>query len=409
MIASLIIGGGGDDSDLDTVDVPEELSEDDVGAQPSSILSVGSLPPGEYRTTALGTPLTFSTEFELGASPRTTGVFQLSSSDSQSFGGRSFNLQGLTDQTLTIQRVAALPSPDDLTQTSATFDWPTQDIDGWLASLEARVLLEGPTALTVGGRDAIRFEIQVSAFGCGLSVGCPRVLPSDNVADLDLFREGVRHRVWIVDQGDEYPIVLSAAIEGEEDLVWFDQAEELVASFEFGEVGPSPVRAVDPGRFELDAFGGIALTVDDAVTLAESDGRLTFVNSVESEVSLAFLTSPLTLDGDRIFTIDELTPLFDAQVWELEERSSTVVDEVVIRSFVIDTGGFTQPILLLDENEVGLSGAGWPPAGVWWVIEDPNLGLLIVQGVINDLEMPLDQDVAYIDALLETLEFRDVE
>lgn len=406
LIAALIIDRG-DDFGLDTVDVPEDVPEEspetsvvvppaEVGGPVSLILARGSLPPGEYQTTTVGTPLTFSTESDLAVVASRPGLLQFGVLGSQNF----------TDRTLRLQRISALPAPGDLAQTSANFDWPAQDIDGWLESLDEGVLLEGPTTTSVGRREATRFEIQVSAFGCGLPQGCPRDFESSENTDLDLFSEGVRHRVWLVDQGEEDVLAISAAIGAEEDQGWFDQSETLLASFEFGEVGPDPIRAVGPGRFELEAFGGIGLTADGSVAVAESNGRLALLNPADRDLSLAFLSSPVTLAGDPIMSIDELSALFEAQVYELQERSSSIVGDVTIRAFDIAAGEFPEPILLLDPSEVGLSGAGWPPGGAWWVIEDPELGLFIVEGVHEVFGVPPTEDMAYVDELLETLEFR---
>ena len=87
--------------------------------------------------------------------------------------------------------------------------------------------------------------------------------------ELPMFTPGSRYRMWVVDQGQEDPIVVVVAIDDEDETTWFDEADAILATLEFGEVEPNPVRRLPSGSIELDVFDGISLQLPEEIVVVE--------------------------------------------------------------------------------------------------------------------------------------------
>lgn len=121
------------------------------------------------------------------------------------------------------------------------------------------------------------------------------------------------------------------------------------------------------------------------------------------------LTSPIALDGQPIATIGQLEELFEEQLLEPVVRGSVNLDGV--RFATVDfgdagNGAFSNRLFLLDQSEIRQDQPGWFAGGSWWVAEDPELGLLIVQAVgSGGVLFPEERD--FVDSVLSSLEFRE--
>lgn len=404
VIAWVLVSLNRSDSELDTVDIPDETIEDspppDVNSlgldgEPTALTMTSSpfLEPATYQTSLIGTSLSFSTSSELALSVG-GGGFELQAIGGSTFGGRVLNFR----------RISALPSPSELTQVESAFEWPVDDVSGWVEALDAGVLSDSPQETAVGGAAATRIELQVSEFGCGRAAGCP-VEFDGSLGERSVFDEGARYRVWIVNQGAEDALLVSAGINDASDESWFDEVDALLESVELGESLPNPVRSVDAGQQTmLRAFGGISLTASEAVFVDESTDGFAFVNFPTERVSLSFITSPLSVDGQQITTIEQLDALFAQQAIDLTERTTVSADGVTFSAFQLG-GQFSTPLLVLEQSELAQDSPGWNPGGSWFVAVDPDFGVFIVEALGANGSL-LGDELDFVDSLLASLEFR---
>lgn len=411
-LAWVLFGASDDESGLDTVNVPEELVEDtptttvasgpenseasDLETGPIALTPASSsfIDPGAYETSLVGTTVTFSTSRELRFG--VNGAFQIA------VPGTEFN----SDRTLLFERISALPSPGALSQSAADFSWPVDDVSGWSEEFDDDVLLAGPEEVVVGGQRATRVEFQIGEFGCGRESGC--VIGGDGAPGTRaLFREGARYRLWVVDQASEDPLLLLAGIDDPADVDWFTEVDRIVESIELGEPRPNPVRFVDATELNVQAFGEITLSVPDETIVYEPSEHVASVSFPEENTYLSFFASPIAFDGQPIATIQQLEERFEEELIQPVERGSVDLDGMRFVSFDFGdnpSDGFATRLFVLDQSENRQDRPGWFASGSWWVAEDPELGLLIIEAVgISGVLFPDERD--FVDSVLSSLEF----
>ena len=401
LVGWFLLSLGGDESELETIQVPEETEttiEPGPNAAPigpteligtdTTAVSGSLLDPGTYETDTVGTALTFSFDTEGSLARNGQGILVFDELDSLA----------RDDRTLTLRRLPALPDPVDLATPIGESVWPVDDLDGWIAAISDDALLSESSATEIGGFTATRFELQLGEFGCGLPTGCPVEAARDLTPSSPLFKEGGRYRVWIVDQSAEDPLVVVQAIDSADDEDWFAQDSPLIETFVLGEAGPSPFRVVGPGPLELLAFGGVGAQLLEEVQVIEANAQIAHITAPIGDARVTFLTSPFTMEGIPITTVEEMRAVFDEQLYQLDPRSTFTAGGVEIQSFFVESGSFPEPTFLLGPETTD---SGWTPTGTWWVIEDQDLGLLIVEGDTFNVE----EIRAWVDDLLSTLEF----
>ena len=396
----VLVGIGNDDAELETIDDPIEIEPEQQGAAPAQLIGKNNgltggftVDPGEYQTDALGTDLSFSTEAPSELARHGEGMILFSDITSRN----------RDDQTLTLRRLPALPDPADLTQRIGEAAWPVDDVAGWIASIDDGVLLTEATVTELGGRDATRFELQVGEPGCGLPNGCL----IDTIRRLDaadpIFNNGGRYGVWVVDQGNEDPIIVIESILDAEDEAWFNTVDELVETFEFGDDQPNPRRVVSEGSFDLEAFGGIRLELPDGpAVVTESGPGIAQILAPIEPTPITLFSAPFTLEGEPITSVAQMEAVFAERLYSLTPRRSFEAGGAQVQVFNVDSGDFPEPTFLLGPET---SDSAWTPAGSWWVIEDANLGLLIVERAQASATAVGEQLDVWTDDLLRSLEF----
>lgn len=109
--------------------------------------------------------------------------------------------------------------------------WPADDFAGWLDNLPEEVIVSNREETTVGGRPAIRADLALGEVECvEQDPYCVGVAMSGST--VSGLVPGGTIRVWVIDRGDTTVAVIASVL-SDEDLVWFESADALVASISF--------------------------------------------------------------------------------------------------------------------------------------------------------------------------------
>lgn len=188
--------------------------------------------PGVRTIDTLGVPLELELTGEWWVQPNHDGFTVVTHPDSR----------GPGDRDVVFIRPTALVEPDRLNDSAedvrAQDGWPLPDIDGWLERVPPGLVDGEPVDTTLGGRDAIRFDVEpTNDFDCGPD-GCAGFVTNDWMDNI-VFEHWQRWTVWWVDGGDHDPLVVLVGRDPE-DTEWLGTAEALLATVELGEPGPHP-------------------------------------------------------------------------------------------------------------------------------------------------------------------------
>ena len=345
-----------------------------------------TLEAGSYRFDTVGTPFSLTLNEPLGLHQNGLAQVVLTMPNSQ----------GSDDRSIHVLRLSTLSDPTNpLDAIEAAGDgWPADDLDGWLENLSEDVRVSDRRDVMLGGLNATRFDLEL-ARECEISTSPCAVLGTNRlVTSKDLGAEGI-YRIWIVDQGDEDPLAVVAAVGRSIDRDWFESAERLVSTFAFGEVAPNPIASAEPGTIDLPYLGGVRIDLpegsyvlthpSDAVLLADWPGATRFL-------------SDLRHAGAPLASVDDLLDVLGADPATVTEGDPTTVGGLAAR--VLDIERFSSP------SELEFNGWTAPTRGRMWLIEHPERGLLIISADVldnADIVFPLVLDQT--EAILSTLEF----
>ena len=386
-----------DDSDVDTVDTPEELES---GAAPTPLAGGNTfIEAGDYRLDTLGTPIEFRVDQLTGLLLNGDGVVVMTDITSND----------RDDRSLTMRRVSTLPDPADPTAGMNQIDgWPASDFDGWLdvVAEDGSVEVGQPTATSLGGRDATRVRIEVDELGCRATRACPGTSSMEILWTGPLLRPGSAYEIWMVDQGAADPLAIVIAIDSEDDRAWVTRMESLLATLEFGEPQPGPIRRV-VGETELAVFGGARFEVaEESLLIDPLDGFARLVPFTVAGV-VEFLTAPLALDGAPYESPDELLEAMAEDLVQVVEIEPTTIAGREARVFEVATGPFPRIVALQRIEDLAREESGWKPpqSGHLWMIDDPDLGLLVVASMPFESADDAPAIRSWAEGVLRTMEF----
>lgn len=390
---------------LETVDSPTTTALDLDGQDDGTLalFTVGNtyVDPGTYRIDTLGTPFTFSVEETTGMFLNANGIVLL----------HDLSSVRADDATLTLRRTSLLPDPADPTSAvEAERGWPAEDLIGWLEALSDEVTAGDLMETTLGGRDATFVELEVGELSCDRQPECVSYAEDHSTPNQPIFTEGSSYRVWVVDQGEEEPIVVVAAIDDESLTPWFDEADLILATVKFETTEPSPVLRAAAGPVELDVFGGISIDLPEDVMIVEPfEGFARFIpTDIAGDVE--FLTAPLDTDGIEVTTTDRLLQLLTDQGVDLTELESPTIGGFDARTFEVHSGQFPKIALKTRIADLARPEFGWESThrGHLWIVEHPESGLLIVSAETLDTGSTTAAALRpWTDNLLRGLEFRE--
>lgn len=397
------VPGDVDDGTTSDVDTEEATAEDDFAAlaemrNPSEpygvaatfdadaehlVASFAPLEPGTYRSGAVGTPLSFVTTEPLFVQPNERGTFVITDESSR----------GPDDRDLVAIRVGNLSDPmAPNAPVGEQTPWPNDDFRGWLESLPEGVIRSSPVDTTVNGFEAISVDMRLSDdIDCGYLPGTCVGVVDNNAEEAKGLNKRSVYRMWFVEQDDEDPILITAAINNDEDGEWFPRAEAILDTMAFGDVTPNLVTRLVDGTNQLPSLGGIEVTLPDAATLTNDRSRHTgswsgrgfWTIDLSDLPGVVYLSDrPHGFDGLPLESADELLSLLEAAEVTAVEADAVTIDGVEARVFDLTA----DPLNVFDiafrfsPDDLAREFFGWdvPAAGRMWIIEHPDRGLMTI-------------------------------
>ena len=386
-------------NDEPPVDVTTEAPEDDEDTAAIETLTTDNTPfePGTFRIDTLGTPFTFEVEEQTGARLNDNGTVALAALPSAN----------ADDRTITFRRTNLIPDPTEpTTRLDPGSGWPATDLDGWLARLDRDVVAASdPAETTLGGLRATVVEL---TFACDAATCSAGDLLTD--PGLPIFTPGSTYRLWVVDQGDQDPIVVTVAVGQGGDLAWFDTADTILDSVDFEAIEPNPVQQRPAGPVEVDAFDGIRLELPDEATVVEPYGGFARIipEGFGSDGDLEFLTRPLDAAGSEIISTDQLLALLANEAVAVAELEPVTMNDQETRVFSVNSGSFPSIVLQTRPEDLARDESGWesPRLGQLWVTEHPERGLLILSAESFGNPAVTEPLISWGTDLVASLEFR---
>ena len=225
------------------------------------------MPSGEYRVETIGAPFTIDIPEGWFVQPNSLGHFVITATGSV----------GPGDRDIVMIRPSNLADPD---QPGAAVEeqigeWPLDDIDGWLAALIPGVIDGDPMDTTLGGLDAVTFDVAITdEVECG-EMFCVGFATNRGVNDM-WFDRRTGYRMWWIDGGEQAPIAVM--IGDGSDPSFTERAQEVLDTVTFESVGPNPVPA-EGNLWELGfpgqvPAGTVSLPVGPGVTFELSESAL---------------------------------------------------------------------------------------------------------------------------------------
>ena len=337
------------------------------------------VPAGQYRVATLGAPFLIDIPEGWSVQPNSFGRFVITDPESN----------GPGDRDIVMIRPSNLSDPD---QPGAPIeeqagDWPLGDINGWINALIPGVVDGEPVDTTIGGLDAVQFDVAVTdEVECGDDF-CVGFAINRGLNGMT-FDPPTGYRVWWIDGGDEAPIAIN--IGNGSDPEFTGRAEAVLDTVTFESVGPNPIPS-EGNLWELGfpsevPAGTLTLPVGPGVTFALSEPHYVFQDEFLSAVELdgpgaAVIFFPdQAFDGEPLATVDDVVGAFErdpdvtATAAGTREVSGFEATEVDISSSV-GRGPDTPPTL----QRSAVPDSRWfrPPEGTLWIMETPD-GLAMI-------------------------------
>lgn len=364
---------------------------------------------GVYRVDATGTPFSFTTSEEMmGGQPSGAAFFVIADVDTQQ----------PEDQDLLFQRISHFSDP---TNPAGTIDqpedgWPADDIDGWLDAVVEGIEITNREDVTVGGLDAVQFDATLAdGFECG-EEHCAAFATNRLATELN-FNPRALYRIWVIDQGDESPLLMHATILRDAQIDWFDTVDQIVATLSFGPTEPNPIPTegdlwelgisadVPAGSVEIPALGGIRFELATERFVAQwLIGEFYWVET-DGPADSELLLIESDIDGNPISTVDELMAAVTLGVTTATELDATTLAGFPTRVFDVETTGdnFSPALIPVNADE---SERGWgaPLAARLWVSETDR-GLVLITAEAFQTIDDLPEVIEMSELIVSTLEF----
>ncbi len=376
-------------------DEPEEEVEESASGEPILLeLQFSPLDPGTYLVETTGVPFTIEIEGEWWVQPNSDAFTVFTHPDSQ----------GPDDRDVVFLRPTNLSDP---TQPGADPDvqegWPVDDLPGWLENITEGLVTEGPVETTLGGRDALRFEVQADESMCGTEDFCIGFATNQLINSLQ-FVPGAKSVVYWVDMGDELPLAVYIGSPEDNDD-WEATGEALLETVEFGEPGPNPIdpdagplweqgvtTEVPAGVQQFPALGGLQLELDQERFIVQEGDGLMIVTDGEIPADVEIWVAYSDFDGVPIETTDGLVAVLEGLDTTVAEVGASTHPLGDARQFDITSpsDGFFGPdspaIFTMEEQIPWFS----PPAARIWVFETDR-GVVVVSAESFEGDTYLDQ------------------
>lgn len=254
-----------DDSDS------EGVEEEDAVALPAE----GPVGAGVYSSDLMGTPITLDFDRDWVVAVGAPGSMVFADPESES----------PEAEVILVVRVDSFPGPAeaDAEPQGQSFTGDPNDIDGWIDATGG-LITEASDSVSVGDASAEVRDLKLDEAGDGgLPGGCGPG-PDDRcffvaatrseAVPFFIVRTGEYYRMWLIDQGDEDPILVSAHARADNPGWLDDRAEAFVAGLTLGDTAPHPVALIEGNAWEagapsvvpageatFPALGGVSMTL----------------------------------------------------------------------------------------------------------------------------------------------------
>jgi hypothetical protein len=376
----------------------------DPDATPFSVEGV-ELEPGVYRVDAAGTPFSLTLDQPMTSPFNRNGWLQLAHPD----------WAGPDDRDIDFMRLTALSDPTQPAELLQDRDdgWPADDFAGWLENLTQGIQATDVEATTVGGRDAIRVDLELVDISCAPNLPATfcTTFGTNYRAGTKFMLQGSKYRVWVVDQGDEAPLAIVAGIRDEADSDWFATADRAVSSLAFGEIAPNPVLDPGAGPIELPLLGGIRIEAPgNAIIIPGPVPKVGSMPFDDLPGQIQFMANPLDRSGEPI-DATELIERITAGSSEVTEVGSATVGGLSATVIDIFSGTGDINVKWIPESNPE-SGLGWflPLRGRVWLVEHPDRGLLMISAeVFDDIDGSFPPVLGHGEDIIDSLEFIELD
>ena len=356
------------------------------------------LDPGVYLVETTGVPFTIEIDGEWWVQPNGDAMTVFTHPDSQ----------GPDDRDVVFLRPSGLSDP---TQPGADPDvqvgWPVDDLPGWLENVTDGFITEGPVETTLGGRNALRFEAQVTDESmCGPEPFCIGFATNQLISNLQ-FVPGSKSVVYWVDMGDEVPLVVYIGSPEDNDD-WEATAEAILESVEFGEPGPNPIDLdagplweqgissdVPAGVHQFPALGGIQLELDEERFIVQQGENFMVVTDGPIAGDVEIWVAHSDFDGTPIETTDAFVALLETLDTTITEVGESTHPLGEARVFDTESSAAGPP----GPDSIGIFTMAdqipWfsPPFGRLWVFETDR-GVVVVSAESFEGDTYIEQMIA---------------
>lgn len=362
------------------------------------------VPAGDYRVETIGAPFTITVPEGWWVQPNSLGHFVITDETSQ----------GPGDLDIVMLRPSNLADPDDpgAPPDDQRGDWPLDDIEGWLDALTPGVVADGPEPGTLGGLDAVRFDVELTdEVACGPDF-CVGFATNRRVNGM-WFDRRIGYRVWWIDGRDEAPIAVVIGDGG--DPAFVERAEAVLDTVEFESVGPNPIPAegnlwelgipaiVSAGTVSLPAGPGVTFELTQDRHIHQQGPFVAIAGEGPFETDIFFPET--SASGAPIETADDV-------IAALEETAGITVDGIGAREVdgresveVSFTGPGLQPDVRAVFPFADDPRNGWRPPieGRMWILELDD-GVVFVTAEIFETGF-MDEALELAETILGTISF----
>ena len=294
------------------------------------------------------------------------------------------NSQGPGDREIKFTRASNLADPDDPAAPldEQRGDWPLDDIEGWLQALIPGVLAGEPVADSLGGFDAIRFDVLLAdELECGeaFCVG----FTTNRAVNGTAFDRRIGYRVWWIDGGDEAPVAVLIGDGGVPEFV--ARAEEMLQTLVFESIGPNPLATDGPpwesgipsdvpaGEVRLPLGPGVTFVTTSDYFINQDIERVGIYAGIQSgenwQMDIYFPS--VDANGEPVDSVDDVVAgLEGINGAEVEVVGTRTIDGRTATEVRFTTPEFdpaAMPVFpVADDPE---SGYRPPPDGRMWIVE----------------------------------------
>ncbi len=276
-------------------DEEDETDSDDSTAE---LPLAGVVGPGVYTTDLIGTPVTLDLDRDWEVASTSPGVFVMEDPERSS----------PEAEVILVMRVDSFAGSDnvDALPNGPSYTGDPNDIDAWVDATGGGVIVEASDNRTISDASAEVRDLKLDESGSGgLPDGCGPG-PDDRcffvaatrteTVPFFIVRTGEYYRMWLIDQGDEEPILVSAHAPADDPEWLDDRAEALVAGLTLGDPAPHPVAPIEGNAWEaghpsvvpageatFPAMGGVTMTLPEEHFVIQGGGCLGVESNYDGE------------------------------------------------------------------------------------------------------------------------------